>query len=178
MDCIKKCRKCKQLKDHKDFNKLKQSEDGLQSLCKSCRSVEYFENKERVNRVNKEWYAKNKKKRNDKAKEHYRNNKEQYATRIIKRKRLIHNMQANNTELENSKIDKIYKNTPDGYDVDHIVPIKNENVCGLHKPHNLQYLKEEDNCKKRNFFDMKNPNKYDFTTEDYNAIIVKILKED
>lgn len=51
------------------------------------------------------------------------------------------------------KIRQIYSNCPEGYHVDHIIPLvgkyKNEHiVCGLHIPANLQYLKDEDNLKK------------------------------
>jgi 5-methylcytosine-specific restriction endonuclease McrA len=39
------------------------------------------------------------------------------------------------------------------FEVDHIIPLANEHVCGLHVPWNLQLLTSEDNKKKTNSFD-------------------------
>lgn len=47
-------------------------------------------------------------------------------------------------------VTKVYKNCPDGYQVDHFYPLISDWVCGLHVAENLRYLTPEENQKKSN----------------------------
>lgn len=51
-------------------------------------------------------------------------------------------------------IREFYRKCPVGYHVDHIIPLSNDIVCGLHCVKNLQYLTAEDNLKKSNTFNV------------------------
>ena len=53
---------------------------------------------------------------------------------------------------EKNKIKLFYLNRPNGYEVDHIIPLCGDIVSGLHVLNNLQYLSAEENRKKNKKF--------------------------
>ena len=55
---------------------------------------------------------------------------------------------------DEQKIKDIYANKPNGYHVDHIIPLQGKLVSGLHVDNNLQYLTPSENCSKQNHYEV------------------------
>jgi len=58
----------------------------------------------------------------------------------------------NDFEAIYDKARKLSEQTGINHEVDHIIPLKGELVCGLHVPENLQIITECENGKKFNYF--------------------------
>jgi hypothetical protein len=178
---MKICSKCKKEKQCSDFYKNKARYDGFCNYCKECDKKKPV-NKEKARARYKKWceseYSRNYHKK------YYQENKEIYVERnrrwygenteryrelwrkTTKRKtwRLKHKAQQAKRRAKklnatlpgyDAEIKEIYKNCPDGYHVDHMIPLVNKNVCGLHVPWNLQYLPAEENLRKSNKIEEK-----------------------
>ena len=117
-----KCIHCSIEKPLKEFNKLSSAKIGYRTICRDC----------------------------DKArnKEHFKNNHGMYNARAAKRKaQLLLRMPkwADTVAIKN-----FYDNCPEGYHVDHIIPLQGKTVSGFHVLNNLQYLPALENISKGN----------------------------
>ena len=103
--------------------------------CKSYDSKRYYSNLQYHSEKNKKWS---------------RENPEKVRAKNAKRRAIKASAIPPWANLE--KIKEFYQNCPEGYHVDHIVPLQHPLVCGLHVSENLQYLTAEENLKKGNSF--------------------------
>lgn len=92
-------------------------------------------NRDRLSEYRSQYYRDNKKRLNDYRKEHYENNKQDYIANSAKRKADKRNQTPDFANLK--LIAAIYKNCPEGYHVDHMIPLS---MGGLHHESNLCYL--------------------------------------
>ena len=168
---MKKCTKCKTSKNYSEFYKRKTNKDGLRSECKLC-SKKY----------NSEYYNQNSSKikervgfyREDNIEKIREYDRERSKTRSPELNRYYLSIRRARKKSATPKwlsvFDKDYikqlyiqcveleKTTGTKYNVDHIIPIIQNKVCGLHVPWNLQILEDTTNFKKSNNFDGTNDN--------------------
>lgn len=154
---MKQCIKCLENKDLMDFYKRKISKDGFTNSCRLCckKGLQLWRqnNPEKIKNLTSKWQKNNKEARRKILKKWQRNNLKARCANEGKRRATKLNATPVWADLEKIKI--FYINCPKGYHVDHIIPLRGKNVCGLHVLENLQYLKAIDNIKKSNKFEIK-----------------------
>ena len=180
MDLSKTCSCCSRTKPVAEFNKKRSSLSGLaayQPKCRLCQKAEnkdyYKNNKDTLSLKSKAHYQENKleileksraynsKNRFAKRKynqEYYQKNKGKFREyRSFSKKRLRDATPDWLTKDHKKAIAHFYTQavdcsivTGEPYHVDHIMPIKGKNVCGLHVPWNLQVLPADLNLSKKN----------------------------
>lgn len=103
--------------------------------------AKWVANKEKVTETNNRWSA---------------NNPEKMRL-IIRNRNKLRNLIVRQQRPKWANIQKIrhiYDNCPDGYHVDHVIPLRGKTVCGLHIETNLQYMPALENIKKSNKFEV------------------------
>lgn len=150
---VKVCTKCGQKKPLSGFHKNRQQKSGLSPSCKHCKLE-----------TNKLWSEKNKDLKSAYNREYIKGwskiNKDLRASNEAKRR--SSKIRATPVWLTKEHLDSINNFywlakdlkavTGDEYHIDHIVPLKGKNICGLHVPWNLQVLPADLNIKKGNRF--------------------------
>lgn len=148
-----RCKECDKLRKkdpkNKEYYRQYAKEYQKTSARKEYQKSYYLQNKEVYRENSKNWRLENYEKQKElwrkstKTEKWRKNHKTSEAKRrAIKKKAYVKGFDC--------ILNKIYDNCPDGFQVDHIVPLKGRNVCGLHAPWNLQYLPSDVNFKKNN----------------------------
>jgi hypothetical protein len=155
---IKQCKDCKQYLDTSDFYANVRAKDKLECRCKQCHAADskarYEANKDKILARNKQYRENNR----SSIKESKLKNKHKYLAWA--RLRQLNKLNATPKWLSADDkwlVQEIYhlakirtELTGIKWNVDHIIPIKGKDVCGLHIPDNLQVITELENKSKSN----------------------------
>ena len=169
---MKTCKKCNIEKSLEDFSPDKRGLFGRYAVCKTCRKQvckDYnLRNPEKRRETITKYYSTHKaevikrtlKSRKINAQTHasYKRAKKKYRATLrgkslhafYQRTRDATQRQATPSWANLNKIRLIYLKCPRNMEVDHIIPLKGKNVCGLHVDYNLQYLTKSENSRKGN----------------------------
>lgn len=152
----KTCITCKSLKELCHFAKRGDSRDGTVSECKSCKNAKI--NRADKREMDRQYYISNKDKVIQSVREYRRNNTYKInklssfhrAKKIMATPKWLNKDQLSQIESKYKEARELTVTTGTRYHVDHIVPLVNSKVCGLHVPWNLRVIPAFDNLSKSN----------------------------
>lgn len=159
---MKTCTKCEIAKPLTEFRKHKSTKDKLTTYCKSCLQAQVKEwtlnNKEYIQSWNTEYRKNNKKTLNENQKRWRKNNRgKKNADTALRHAAKMQRTPKWLTKEQKQEIKQFYVMAselenifPWEQCVDHIVPLRGKDVCGLHVPWNLQILSAKANMEKGN----------------------------
>lgn len=169
---LKYCNVCRDTKPRADFAVRRASPDGLCHTCRACAAIRCARWKESHPGAYSAWHGNNRERKRQqfqkwrqanlqRIKQTYRAWAKANTARInaLIAKRNALKLKATPPWVDHIAIRAIYKDaakltvaTGIRHEVDHIVPLRHPNVCGLHIPENLQILTSDENKRKSNHF--------------------------
>lgn len=142
------CKDCQIEKEVSEFY-INQSNQKPRTDCKVCYNLKHKKpTKEKRQEYTTKYRESNPELSLERTRTWRKNNLEYDAFRAANRRAL--KLQQTPPWANMDKIKTIYLNCPEGYHVDHIIPLKGEAVRGFHVETNLQYLPAKENLAKRN----------------------------
>lgn len=139
------------IRQQRDAEKLAEYRRANKERIAEWHRKNYLKNRAEIIAKNQQYWDKNPEKRQQLSKSYYEANKPRYLAAWAKRK--SNKLKATPKWANFDKIRAIYSRAHEnGMHVDHIIPLQNELVCGLHVHNNLQELTPLENMSKGNKF--------------------------
>ena len=156
---MKKCSRCGEVKSLEAFPKQKGHKDGRHSNCKQCRAA--YDKSRYSSNQRSEAYYENHEEEKEARREYYSRKKQEYYVRKAKRRSSLLNRTPSwltahdwlHIKCIYSVCDMLNREGNEPHEVDHIVPLQGENVCGLHVPWNLRVIARTANRSKGNKYE-------------------------
>lgn len=154
---FKLCRTCGIEKPFEEFNKAANGLHGLKGTCIECRTKKRAEESIRVNARRRELRTINPEHHRAVRKAHYKNNSAKIILDVSNKK--AKKLLARPIWADEEELEYIYnlaqiktKETGIPYEVDHIVPLVSNFVCGFHSQENLRIIPRTLNRRKKNYY--------------------------